>query len=367
MTLGHYGKGGEMTLEDARATCLNLRKLRKGGTDPQTHQRGEAAEARAVIKQEAAERLEKERTIKALCTLFMRARDPHWRSSTAKENGRIIEVEILPRWGRRPVANLRKSEISDAFDAILARAPVMANRFLWLVRNLLDFATEKEWIDANPVPTSMNKRRYREKPRERVLDDRELRKLLKWLDGDALKPHIAELIRFVLITGVRLGEAAGANVSEIDLEDCKWTIPAERMKGGRAHTVLLSRQSMPIIEDRINTANEVGYLWPGLHGRGHQQVTSVGLAIRNARDTSGIPLWTCHDLRRSFASGCGELGVARDVISRLLAHGGTGVTAMVYDLSKRDQQAAAAWQTWADHLDQLQQPKVVPMMGKQRA
>jgi integrase len=41
----------------------------------------------------------------------------------------------------------------------------------------------------------------------------------------------ARVLRFLILTGVRLKEGRGARLSEIDFEKKLWTIPAERMKG----------------------------------------------------------------------------------------------------------------------------------------
>ena len=57
----------------------------------------------------------------------------------------------------------------------------------------------------------------------------------------------------------------------------------------------------------------------------------------------------------------GNLGVSEDVISRVLGHRKQGVTGRVYDHAKRNKEAKAAWQKWADHLDALAEPNVVAM------
>ena len=43
----------------------------------------------------------------------------------------------------------------------------------------------------------------------------------------------ARALEFAILTAARTGEVIGAKWSEIDLDAGVWTVPAERMKGGK--------------------------------------------------------------------------------------------------------------------------------------
>jgi integrase len=366
VTLGHYGNGGDMTLEQARSRCLELRQVRRGGVDPRDHlrhqQEQEAAELGAAIRAKEAT----DYTVERLCTDYLRAHSG-WRPSTEREIGRLVNTLILPRWRNVPAAQLTRRDISDALDAIHGKTPTLSNRFLWLVKAVLDFAVEKEHIPGNPAAGI--KRRHRERPKERRLDDVELKRLLAWLNGKAaekadgkaiLSTPLRDLVRFLLLTGCCLGEAAGASAEEFDFEAAsRWAIPASRTKNKRDHIVHLSAQAQAIIKPRLP---EKGYLWPARRGKGHLRVDSVGSALRKAQ-AHGLKLrpFSAHDIRRSVASGMGDLGIAREVIARCLGHSPAGVTERHYDHARRDREAARAWQQWADRLDTLTQRDVLPM------
>jgi integrase len=47
----------------------------------------------------------------------------------------------------------------------------------------------------------------------------------------------ARALKFAILTAARTGEVIGARWSEIDISTATWTIPAERMKGGREHRI----------------------------------------------------------------------------------------------------------------------------------
>jgi len=360
--IGRYGnvETGGVSLEDARKRCIALREARRSGIDP----RDQITRERERRQQEAAAKhASSPYTIGQLAEDYLRARGQQWRPKTERELGRMVNTLILSRWRNVAVAQLTRRDISDALDAIHGKSPTLGNRFLWLVKAMLEFAVEKERIPASPA--SIIKRRHREKPRERRLDDTEIKKLLVWFDSPdcPLTPTLYDLFRFLLLTGCRLGEACGAHIGEFDLEQGRWVVPAARTKGKCDHEIFLSDQALALAKARIAESNRAGHLWPARYGTGHLRVDSVGTALRKAQtdDSHKLRRWSAHDLRRTVGSGMGELGVARDVIARVLGHRPPEVTGRHYDQSKRDRAAAEAWQRWGGHVDALGKPNVVDM------
>ena len=76
---------------------------------------------------------------------------------------------------------------------------------------------------------------------------------------------------------------------------------------------------------------------------------------------------TFHDLRRSFASGMGDLGIPPYVVSRLLNHGMSGITERVYYLTALAGEKERAMIQWSNKLVSVttgETPeKVVPIRG----
>jgi site-specific recombinase XerD len=81
-------------------------------------------------------------------------------------------------------------------DEVAARAPIMANRTLALVRKMFNFAIERDWLEANPC--HMVKPPGDKKQRERVLSEDEIRLVWKALDDES--PLITALFRIRLLT-----------------------------------------------------------------------------------------------------------------------------------------------------------------------
>ncbi|MBK8793909.1 MAG: tyrosine-type recombinase/integrase [Holophaga sp.] len=57
-------------------------------------------------------------------------------------------------------------------------------------------------------------------------------------------------LEFTILTAARTGEVISAQWDEFDLTKKLWTIPAERMKAGKEHTVPLSKRALEIARTR---------------------------------------------------------------------------------------------------------------------
>lgn len=57
----------------------------------------------------------------------------------------------------------------------------------------------------------------------------------------------ARALEFAILTAARSGEVRGATWAEIDIQAKVWTIPAERMKAGKAHRVPLSDDALAVL------------------------------------------------------------------------------------------------------------------------
>ncbi len=104
-------------------------------------------------------------------------------------------------------------------------------------------------------------------------------------------------LQFLILTGVRSGEARGAQWSELNFDLAMWTIPAQRMKGGAAeHRVPLSRQALHILNDSRQLDDGSGLMFPSPLRRGHELSSQTLLGVLR---TNGIDS-TAHGFRTSL-------------------------------------------------------------------
>lgn len=262
-----------------------------------------------------------------------------------KRTGKKPHEPLVKRWGARRIKDIKRRDVRELLDEIASRAPIMANRTLALVRKMFNFAIEREWLETNPC--HMVKPPGDEKQRDRVLSEDEIRLVWKALDGES--PLIAALFRLRLLTAQRGGEVHGAAWAEFDLTRGWWTIPAERSKNGLAHRVPLSPQVVKILKAWRDPDDQSPWVFPSRKTGPH--IAHAQKAIERIVRSSGVD-FRGHDLRRTAASLMVGAGVSRLVVSKILNHVETGVTA-VYDRHSYDPEKRAALDFWGKRVDQI--------------
>jgi len=163
-------------------------------------------------------------------------------------------------------------------------------------------------------------------PRERALSPSEVRAVLTTLDHVAAAPTLRSAVKFVLLTGVRKSEFIDATWKEIDFAAARWTIPAERMKAGKAHVVPLSDQALDILTAFRTMFGVSRYLHPGRYD-GDTPISNATLnrvidaAVERIRkDDPDFESLGVHDLRRTFSTGLNRAKFDDRWIEMSLAH-----------------------------------------------
>jgi integrase len=249
---------------------------------------------------------------------------------------RLLRRDVVPIIGSIPLAELHRRDVTRVIDA--KAAPIAARRAFEHMRAMIRWAVARGDLDHNPIDGMPGP--AASKPRQRTLMDREIRQL--WDRLPELKNGVAQVIKFCLVTGQRVGEVAGLTKSELDLDRGVWNIPGARTKNGHPHSVPLSSMALEII-------NEVGQGF-GV-SRGH-----VSDTIRDYQERVGIAQWTAHDLRRTALTKMAELGVAPIILGHVANHRTTtkaGITLGVYVQHQYEREKREALELWADRLQAI--------------
>ena len=252
-----FGPLGKVGLAKGRRLAREVFRQLAAGEDPAAARRRELA--RSTLP----------RDVEELVTRCLEALE--LRDSTRREWERVLEVEIAPAIGRRPVDELARAEVRAWRDAILTRSRHTANTAYKVLRRAYSWALRQDILTVSPCAGLGN-------PAPEVRNDRwlrphELRALWKALGDVAQGSPYPDVVRLLLLTGLRRGEALAARRAEFhDLGDPKsktvpaearWIVPAERMKGDIEHVVPLSRQAAKLVRERLE-AVKGALLFPAL-------------------------------------------------------------------------------------------------------
>ena len=262
-----------------------------------------------------------------------------------KQDRRVIYNELFPAWRAMRTTEIRRRDIRTLIERVAERpAPVMANRIQALIHKMFNFGIAHEIVEFNPC--AQLEHPARERPRDRVLTDAEIRQFWSVLDGEP--PHIAAAFRMRLITAQRGGEVHGMRWEHVDLTGRWWTIPGSVAKNGLAHRVPLSDLALEVLfalrdQQTAKTAVSPYVLPAAARDPRRRRPTLARLGLSDFRG---------HDLRRTAASRMASAGCSRLVIGKVLNHAEPGVTA-VYDRHTYDAEKRQALQSWARSLRTL--------------
>ncbi|MGE0852439.1 MAG: tyrosine-type recombinase/integrase, partial [Hyphomicrobiaceae bacterium] len=332
LSLGTYPA---KSLAEAKDEALVLAVAVKGGSDPLVARRaGEAAETFASLaNQYIAEHRQRN----------ARGGKP---SRATAEIDRLLRADILPVIGHHRAEAVTKRQVMETVEAVAARGSfVTADHVLGLVRAIYNWANSTGRLEVNP--TFGLKKRNAGKPRERVLSDIEVRTLWQALDAaPKLSDEIRTALKLELLLGVRIGEALGAARSEVDLELGVWTIPAHRTKAEREHRLPLSPLAVELLRTALDRAGDSPWLFPSPIDGQPIRPKSASRVLLRVRDKIGVPGIGTHDLRRTLATGLGNMGVADEVIERVLNHAPRTVAGKHYNHAKHFEPMRHALEAW---------------------
>ncbi len=271
----------------------------------------------------------------------------------------ILEKDVLPQLEGEPLDEIERAEITAILDAIVARgAPIQANRTFEIIRKIFNWAIEKGFMNSSPV--------FRMKPpakkrsRDRTLTPEEIRSFWRRLIAKAhMGWETRTILKLCLITGQRVDEVAGAQQSELDLAKAEWRLPGERVKNGSAHVIPLSPLAVLLFRKALWRAAGNSFVFPSPYTDTYVTGGAVARAMRRSRKVFGFAREaTPHDLRRTLASGLGELGVPRLVQDKVLNHVSADRSTIsgIYDRHSYMREKREALEAWAEHLRSLIRP-----------
>jgi integrase len=341
------------TLEDAREKARKWRTLIKRGIDPVL---AEGRERTANLRKQ-------ENTFAAVAEAWFKDKLPGERKG--REVERDVRNAFLPAWGSDPITDVTDLDVLSVIDAKKKKAPAQARNLLGHAKRLFSWAVEKRiyGLTASPCDGLRPVKIIGKKTsRRRVLSEDELFALWR-VTGRLPYPH-GPVYRLLMLTALRLNEAADASWSEFDLAKRLWIVPAIRMKGRNGEAF---EHAVPLIDDVLVILKQLPRFKRGNHlfsttfgaspvwmsdkvkKRVDERMlrTLRALARRRGDDPSRVVLepWTNHDIRRSVRSNLSRLKIAEEVREAVLAHVRPGIkgTYDLYDYLDEKREALTLW------------------------
>jgi len=389
-------------LATARAEADRLRSTRSQGLDPRKEREREIRErAETEAVQLAAQR---RLTVSQLferwqATDLAPTTRADGRRTGRKDGGEYVAQQfrrhVFPTLGTNIAETLRKSDLLGVIDTQKARGQLRtASVLLSDLRQMLDFAVDRDLIPANPL-ASLKKARIvgTAVERDRVLSEQEISQLAASLPRARLSQRSEAAIWLTLATGARVGEVMGAiwsnalpderrahdgrlgalqaianadevKIGVVDLAARRWYLPDT--KNQRDHTIHLSEfaaaqfATLMELREALPLTSELSpWVFPARDASRPVCVKSFGkqLADRQrepeqrmsgrSKNTDALTLpggrWTAHDLRRTAGTLMAGLGISGDVIDECLNHMIESRVRRIYVRDRREADQARAF------------------------
>ena len=264
--------------------------------------------------------------------------------------------------GRLPVAEIKRGQYSRVLDHIADHnGPGRSDRCLSALRTLLSWhAGRSDFI--SPLVRGMRRTSTRERARERVLTEDELRAV--WGAAEQDKGPFGPFVKFLLLTAVRRGEAAGLKRNELSADGTTWTIPGARYKSGKDTVIPLSAAAQRIVAERPQLGG--GDLV--FSATGAQPLGGFAARKTDFDAACGVSGYRLHDLRRTARTLLSRAGISADIAEMCLGHALGGIRG-TYDRHAYEAEKRNAFEALAALIDRIVDPPtdvVVLQMPKAR-
>jgi integrase len=319
------GSFPDISLAEARQKAADARRQRDQRIDP--------IETRIAERASAALARARGQTFDQCRDAYIAAHRAGWRN--AKHGAQWIstlDTYVTPVFGKLPVQaidtalvmKVLEQEVCDQPDkpgsALWAARPETASRLRGRIECILDWAKVRGYRQGeNPalwrghldhlLPARGKVRKVKHHAAMPFIEVAAFMTQLRSRSAVA-----ARALEFTILTAARTGEVLGARWHEIDLAAKVWTVPADRMKGGREHRVPLSAAVVAVIE-RMQDIRANDYVFPGDR---RSQLSNMAMDMLLRRMDHDV---TVHGFRSSFRDWAAErTNFAREVAEAALAH-----------------------------------------------
>jgi len=286
----------DVSLAEARDAAADARALIRQRKDPIEARRTDRAKAKVDASRAV--------TFQTYAEQFIAGREGAWKNPRHRQAWRnSLRDYVFPAIGHLPVAHVDTAAVLQVLRPIWGTKTETASRLRGRIEAILSAAkVERLRTGDNPAvwrghiaEVLPGKRKVSKVEHHAALPYAEMPAFWRSLCADT--SDAARMLRFIILTACRYGEAARVQSREI-VKDL-WTIPAPRMKGGKAHAVPLTPLALKQLPFR--------------------PVSDVALAKVIRRHT--VTPATTHGFRSSFRDWAGDCtDHPRDLAEAALAH-----------------------------------------------
>ena len=350
-----FGAYPALSLADARQRREDAKKLLANSIDP--------GEMKKSIKQTKIA-LE-ENSFEIIAHEWHTKFSGQWSEGHALTIMDRLKRDVFPWLGSIPISEIKPVDILAVLRRVEGRGALeTAHRIRTICGQVLRYAVATGRAERDIAADLRGALPpVREKHHAALTDPKEVAELLRAIDSFAGTFHVQCALKLAPMLFVRPGELRQMEWAEIDFDEERWNIPAEKMKMKIPHIVPLSRQAMAILRELQPLTGFGKYVFPN-HRTPLRPMTdnAINAALRRMGYTSEDQ--TGHGFRAMARTILDEvLQVRPDYIEHQLAHAVKDPNGRAYNRTAHLVERKKMMQLWADYLDGLKAgAKVIPII-----
>lgn len=313
------GLGSLLTvpLSEARDRAAAARKQKSEGVDPLE------IKHKAQVARKTAERKQRVPTFDEASTTYLRTQKAGWKNVKHEQQWtNTLRAYASPHFGERSVSEVDLPAVVAALEPIWAAKPETAGRVRGRIEAVLDWATVMQFRSGeNPARWKGNldkilppRGRLAKVKHHAALPYGEAHEFIRKLS--VREETAARALHFSILTAARTSEVLGLRWPEIDLKRGLWTVPPERMKGGREHRVPLSPPALKVLSS-ITRSDTTDLVFPSPDPERALSVNAMAAVLKRMKYDD----ITVHGFRSTFRDWAAEqTDTANEVVEAALAH-----------------------------------------------
>jgi integrase len=302
----------------------------------------EAKKAELTLRRRRGERIEPTRqTFEQYAREWLDRQDV--RPRTRESYSWALEQHLIPYFGRRRLDQITCEDIAT-FITVMRRKKLKGwtiTSALRPLKSILGQAARKGRIPVNPMSQLERGElpSHNDQRPKRILSLDEMRKLIKHTDS-----QYETLIELLLTTGLRIGEALGLTVADLDLRTSIIRVEYQLGRDGTRTPLktdesrraidtppLLMRRLVDQVEQRGDLFNKNAFVFASRNATGLERKTArAALQRAVAAAKLDLPCPTLHDLRHTHASMLIAMDISLVDIQRRLGHRKPDTTLHIY-------------------------------------
>ena len=328
-----------ITLANVRETALENKRMVRAGIDPLKAKR----EARGIPSFEEA-------TYKVY-----ELNKPTWNNAKhAAQFTSTLKTYAFPKIGQLKISDITTADVMAVLTPFWTVKPETARRVRQRIGTVMKWAVAQGYRDYDPAQNVIEAlpKQNKVQNHRKALHYSEVAGCINAIKrskaGDATK-HALE---FLILTASRSGEIRNARWDEISVSISPssplpvWSVPADRMKAKRLHTIPLSTRAIAILGEAEALSDGSGLVFPGTsQGKALSDMTLSKLVKELGFDAD------VHGFRTSFKTWAQEkTDFANEVSEMALAHTIKNKAEAAYARSDLIEKRKEMMEQWAEYL-----------------